>query len=188
MPPVVPNKGHQHPGSDISPVTHLRRCVTDPIHRLSTNSGRSIEGEDDIEIDPMYHPSANFLFTFPNWQAGTCPLEPHKSLSSTVLGKKKGEGRRENSCWRVRHCGFCAIEAGTRPLLAQRGPWVTSDNHRAPSNAQLDHDLLPITASAIPTPKNAASPATASLEPATAMEAQTPSPASNATTRPRGDL
>jgi hypothetical protein len=49
----------------ISPAPHLRRHGTDLIHRLSTNSGRSIEGEDDIEIDPMYHPTANFPCTFP---------------------------------------------------------------------------------------------------------------------------
>jgi hypothetical protein len=98
MPPVVPNKGHQHPGSDISPVTHLRRCVTDLIHRLSTNSGRSIEGEDDIEIDPMYHPSANFLFTFPNRQAGAMPLRHHNPLSANVLGKKKAAAALKKTC------------------------------------------------------------------------------------------
>ncbi|MBT7351124.1 MAG: hypothetical protein HN811_01550 [Phycisphaerae bacterium] len=48
----------------ISPETHLRRCISDLIHRLSTNSDRSIEGEDHIEIDCMYHPTANFLCTF----------------------------------------------------------------------------------------------------------------------------
>ncbi len=46
----------------------------------------------------MYHPSANFLFTFPNRQAGAMPLRHHNPLSANVLGKKKAAAALKKTC------------------------------------------------------------------------------------------
>ena len=77
--------------------------TTDPIHRLSANSDRSVEGEDDTEIDPECHPEANFLWTFPDGNVGwmrnflnnrLLGIHEMKKLSSRqILGRIEGSNR-----------------------------------------------------------------------------------------------